>query len=173
MRVVVSETEGEIQGYACMGRGEDLTETVHEWGGDVAAVLSCISKIWADAQTDRLFVMLGETDIDLAAYFSFVKASGTTGVLSMARIANIDALAEVFDAATPEEVSVSVVPDTEEPTLDLRSSTGDVRLTGHELLLALCPPKGDRRVTDATESELRTALPGLPLKPFVRGLDGI
>ncbi|MEL6430144.1 MAG: GNAT family N-acetyltransferase [Planctomycetota bacterium] len=173
MRITVCERDGEIVGYACMGRGEDLMNVVHEWGGQPDASLACLSQLWRDAEAERAFLMLGETDVDLAAYFSFVKAPGATGSLAMARIANIDALAQVFRDALPAEVNITVPEDTDEPTLDLRAPSGAIRLTGHEILLAMCPPNGDRRVTDVVEQELGLALHALPLKPFVRGLDGI
>ena len=173
MRIAVCERDGEIVGYACMGRGEDLMNVVHEWGGQPDASLASLSQLWRDADAERAFLMLGETDVDLAAYFSFVKAPGATGSLAMARIANIDALAQVFRDALPTEVNVTVPEDTDAPTLDLRAPSGAIRLPGHEILLAMCPPNGDRRVTDVVEQELGLALHALPLKPFVRGLDGI
>jgi len=172
MRTVVAEQGGRVVGYACMGRGEDLMNVVHEWGGAPDAVLACISQLWRDAGTERLYVMRSETDVDLAAYFDFVKAPGARGILAMARIANVERLRDVFDRATPGDVTVTVA-QASEPALDFTSPRGELRLTGHELLLGLCPPRGDARVTEILSNELATDLPDLPLQPFCWGLDSI
>ena len=172
MRTVVAERGGRVVGYACMGRGEDLMNVVHEWSGEADAVLACISQLWRDAGAERLYVMRSETDVDLAAYFAFVKAPSAHGILAMARIADVDRLREVFDRATPGDVTVRVA-EASEPALDFDSPRGHLRLTGHELLLGLCPPRGDARVTEILAEELGTELPDLPLQPFCWGLDSI
>lgn len=172
MQTYVCERDGEVVGYACMGRGEDLAQVIHEWGGAPDAVLPVVSQIWSKARNehDRIFMMVPDTEADFTAYFKFVRAEGAQGVLGMAHLGCTKALAQTFNAALPDGVTASATSD---ETVDITGPTGTLRLTGHEILLAICPPRGDRRVVDVIEQEVGAALPGLPVSPFVWGLDGI
>lgn len=172
MQAHVCERDGKVVGYACMGRGEDLAGVVHEWGGEPDTVLPIINRIWIDGegQRERLFMMIPDTETDYLAYFKFVRANGAKGILAMAKLASTEAAAIVINAATPDDVTAKPVGD---DAIQVTGPTGSICLTGHEILLALCPPRGDRRVTDVVESEIGAVLPGLPLKPFVWGLDSI
>lgn len=172
MQVFVCEKDGAVAGYACMGRGEDLRQVIHEWAGAPDTVLPIVSKLWEVNQSayERLFMMVPPMEADFTAFFEFVKARGANGILAMARLGNTEAMARVFDDATPENVTAKAVAKN---AIEVTGPGGSLRLTDHEILLALCPPRGDRRVTDVLESEVGTALPGLPIQPFVWGLDGI
>lgn len=172
MQTVVMERDGEIVGYACMGRGEDLQQVIHEWAGQPDTVLPCVSSLWSgrEQDVDRLFMMVPPSEADFLAYFDFVKARGANGILCMARLGSTEAMAKVFDEATPDEVTVTASgPD----SIDLVGPGGSIRLTDHQIMLALCPPRGDRRVTDVVEQDLGMALPDLPILPFIWGLDSI
>lgn len=172
MQVVVKEKDGEIVGYACMGRGEDLQQVIHEWAGRPEDALPCVSELWRtnSAQVERLFMMIPPTEADFLAYFDFVKARGAAGILCMARLGSTEAMARVFDEATPDGVTAKASgPD----TVDVTGPGGSIRLTDHQILLALCPPRGDRRVTDVVEQDVGVELPELPIRPFIWGLDSI
>ena len=172
MQVYVCEHDGEVVGYACMGRGEDLGQVIHEWGGAPDAVLPIVSQLWAKSrnQNDRIFIMVPDTEADFRAYFKFVRAEGAQGVLAMAHLGCTKAMAETFNAALPVGVTAVATSDN---TVDITGPKGTLRLTDHEILLALCPPRGDRRVVDVIEQEVGASLPGLPVSPFVWGLDSI
>ena len=172
MQTLVYEKDGEVRGYACMGRGEDLANVIHEWGGAPDTVLPIVSELWGTscADSERLFMMVPPTEADFTAYFEFVKARGANGILAMAKVGDTDAMARVFDEATPDGVTAERAS---ENAIDVVGPKGRIRLTDHEMLLALCPPRGDRRVTDVVESEIGSVCPGLPIQPFVWGLDSI
>ena len=172
METFVCERDGEIVGYACMGRGEDLGQVIHEWAGAPDAVLPIVSRLWSNHREDveRLFMMVPPSEADFTAFFEFVKARGANGILAMAKLGDTEAMAEVFDATTPADVTAKAAS---ENAIDVTGPSGTLRLTDHEILLALCPPRGDRRVTDVLESEIGATLPNLPIKPFVWGLDSI
>lgn len=172
MQVVVNEQDGQVVGYACMGRGEDLQQVIHEWAGSPQTALPCVSELWRINcdEVERLFMMIPPTEADFLAYFDFVKASGASGILCMARLGSTEAMARVFDQATPEGVTATATgPD----TIDVTGPGGTIRLTDHQILLALCPPRGDRRVTDVVETDVGAELPELPIQPFIWGLDSI
>ena len=79
-------------------------------------------------------------------------------------------MARVFDQATPDGVTATASgPD----TIDVTGPGGTIRLTDHQILLALCPPRGDRRVTDVVETDVGAELTQLPSQPFIWGLDSI
>lgn len=172
METVVMERDGRVVGYACMGRGEDLQQVIHEWAGAPDTALPCVSALWRmhGAEHERLFMMVPPSEADFLAYFDFVKARSAAGILAMARVGSTEALAKVFDAATPAGVTAKA---TGPNTIDLTGPGGSIRLTDHQILLALCPPRGDRRVTDVVEQDVGVALPNLPIQPFVWGLDSI
>ncbi len=172
LRALVREVDGEVRGYACVGRGEDLAHCVHEWGGTPEDVLPIVAGHWAatSGETDRLFVMVPETEADFTAYFTFIRSLGAKGILAMARIGDLGAVARTFDRLTPEGVTVEVVGDN---SLALSGPSGRILLTDHEILLALCPPRGDGRVTSVVEAELGVELPMLPIEPYAWGLDSI
>lgn len=172
MHAVVCERDGRIEGYAMMGRGEDLAQVIHEWSGAPDAVLPCVSQLWSlsRGENDRLYIMVPMTEADYQAYFQFVKAEGAQGILAMARLGNTQVMADVIRNISPDGVdakaeSASVVA--------VSGPGGEIRLTGYEILLALCPPRGDRRVTDVVEAQTGMAIPGMPMQPFVWGLDSI
>ncbi|MFT5731985.1 MAG: N-acetylglutamate synthase-like GNAT family acetyltransferase [Planctomycetota bacterium] len=172
MQIYVCEQDGEVTGYACMGRGEDLAQVIHEWGGAPTAVLPIVSQLWAKSrnQHDRIFMMVPDTEADYRAYFKFVRSEGAQGVLAMAHLGCTSAMAQTFNAALPAGVTAVATSD---QTIDITGPKGTLRLTDHEILLALCPPRGDRRVVDVIEQEVGASLPNLPVSPFVWGLDSI
>lgn len=172
LRALVHESDGEVTGYACVGRGEDLAHCVHEWGGIPDTVLPIIAGHWdtTSAETDRLFVMVPESEASFTAYFTFIRSLGAKGILAMARIGDLGAVARIFDQLTPEGVQVEVVGD---KSLSLTGPSGQILLSDHEILLALCPPRGDKRVTSVVEAEIGLELPLLPIEPYAWGLDSI
>ena len=172
MQTYVCEQDGEVVGYACMGRGEDLSQVIHEWGGAAEGVLPVVSKLWAKSRNDydRIFMMVPQTEPGFIEYFKFVKAEGAQGVLAMAHLGSTEAVASTFNAVFPQGVTATATSDN---TIDVAGPKGTLRLTDHEILLALCPPRGDRRVVEVIEQEVGASLQNLPLSPFVWGLDGI
>jgi GNAT superfamily N-acetyltransferase len=172
MDAYVCEHDGKITGYACMGRGEDLDGVVHEWGGSPEGVLPIVNRLWMESEgkRERLFMMIPDTEADFLAYFRFVRSNGAKGILAMAKLGDVEAIARTIEAATPDDVTVTAI---RENAVEVTGPSGSIVLTDHEILLAICPPRGDRRVTDVVESEVGVALPELPLKPFVWGLDSI
>lgn len=172
LRALVREVNGRLTGYACVGRGEDLAHCVHEWGGDPEDVLPIIAGHWevTSAESDRLFVMVPESESAFTAYFTFIRSLGAKGILAMARIGDLGAVAKAFDELTPEGVDVKVVGD---QSLSLTGPSGQITLSENETLLALCPPRGDKRVTQVVEAEIGVDLPMLPIEPYAWGLDSI
>ncbi len=172
MQTYVCEQEGEVVGYACMGRGEDLQHVIHEWGGSPDGVLPVVSQLWAKSrnESERIFMMVPDSEPDFRAFFKFVKAEGAQGVLAMAHLGCTKVMASTFNSLFPEGVTATA---TSAETIDVTGPKGTLRLTNHEILLALCPPRGDRRVVDVIEQEVGTAIPNLPVSPFVWGLDSI
>lgn len=172
VRALVREVDGEVTGYACVGRGEDLAHCVHEWAGSAEDVLPIVAAHWEATRehNDRLFIMVPESKANFVAFFTFIRSLGAKGILAMARIADIHALARTFAQLTPETVTVQVAGD---QALALTGPSGTITLADHEVLLALCPPRGDRRVTTVVEAEIGVELPLLPIEPYAWGFDSI
>lgn len=174
IRTLVAERDGALVGYASLGRGADLGNVVHEWAGTIEDVLALIRAHLETCPVDAegIYVMVPPGQRDLTAFFEFTRTPGAQGILCMAKLASIDAAAALLDEVTPESVTVEIL-DAEKQQVRLNGPTGAIVLTGHELLLALFPPRSDRKVIEVIEREVGAELPNLPLEPFLWGLDSI
>ena len=174
IRTFVAQRDGEVVGYASLGRGEDLRNVVHEWAGPIEVALSLFrAQLEASPESpDGIYVMVPPGARELISFFEFTRTPGAQGILCMAQLGNVEAAARLFSEVVPSDVRVRVV-DVAAQRIQLSGPQGSIILTGQEILLALCPPRGDRKVIEVIEQEVGAALTALPLQPFVWGLDSI
>lgn len=160
--------------YACVGRGADLHNVVHEWGGPVDDVLALLRAHLErrPASERELFVMLPPCARQLASALDGIGIPCATGILGMAKLVNVEAAAELFSTFLGGLGVVSALT-TDPPYLEVRGPEGTHRLTAPETLLALLAPQGDRAFPRVIEDSTGLSLPVLPLAPFVWGLDSI
>tara|TARA_R110002126_G_scaffold67964_4_gene171876 strand:- start:8711 stop:9787 length:1077 start_codon:yes stop_codon:yes gene_type:complete len=171
MQVVVEERDGTVTAYACLGRGDDLEQVVHEWGGTNEALVACV-RHFLDArgpEAGPLFLMVPPTRQALVHMLDLIKTPGTVGVLGMAKIVNRKAACQMLASVLPQGTSCRVVDE----TTVVEGPTGHIVLGDRELLLTLMPPKANPEVVEVVEASIGARIDALPFGPFVWGLDSI
>jgi GNAT superfamily N-acetyltransferase len=171
MQIVVHEQGGEVTAYACLGRGDDLEQVVHEWGGTNEAMLACV-RHFLDARGPEaapLFLMVPPTREALVHMLDMIKTPGTVGVLGMAKIVNREAACQMLASVLPQGTSCRVV----DQTTVVEGPGGHIALGDRELLLTLMPPKANAEVVEVVEASIGMCIDALPFGPFVWGLDSI
>ena len=168
---IVREEEGEVVGYILMGRGADLQGMVHEWGGATDAVLACVRGLidCLPPECPGLYLMCPVTSVDMRKTLLGLEIPALEGVLGMARIIDMTAIAKVFERFGDARLKVTVKRD----SLVLHGPAGQAELDRQKTLLALMPPQGNRGVVEALEAQIGLRFDALPLAPFTWGLDSI
>lgn len=170
MTTLVVEREGAPAAYACLGRGADLTNVVHEWAGSSADVLALVRAHRERHAGEAPLVLMVPPSADaVRSRLELAGVPGARGVLAMAKLVSRTAAAELLagfagDAGRVEPRGAGVA---------IAGPAGEVVLSAEETLLVLFPPRADRGVVEAVEGETGLSLVGLPLTPFVWGLDSI
>ena len=168
---LVLEREGELDAYSCLGRGADLRDAVHEWAGGAEDVLACL-RGHLERREQGLFLMSPPSAMTLRSFFERVLCPGEPGVLGMGKLLDAQAARELLTLFTDGAGRVAqVAGDT--PGLRIGGPGGTLELTGAEVLNLLFTPKGERDVVEYVEQRTGIELRGLPLAPFVWGLDSI
>jgi GNAT superfamily N-acetyltransferase len=171
-----SRDSRELEAYACLGRGRDLTNVVHEWGGAPQAVLTLVR-----AHQERRLSRGLEPELVLmsppeSALHGVLDSLGTRrfdGILGLAKPLDPLWLArELQTAAEQLEVTLAQGPEGAR-ALIARSPSARRELTLQQVTQALFPPAGDLGAYHYVADSLRTPLRGVPLYPFAWGLDSI
>ena len=177
MTTLVLQRERDVAAYACLGRGGDFANTVHEWGGGEDDVMALIAE-----HARRLQPLDPEGSIAVIAppgasrmreRMRGLGAQINDGILAMAKVLDSEALCELVDRFggslrverdSHSKVGASVVA---------RGPRGSRSLSNEDLLALLFSPRGNRDAVADLERELGVEAPGLPLQPFLWGLDSI
>ena len=164
--------------YACLGRGRDLADVVHEWGGepeDVLALLRAhLERRFPAGESGALFLMTPPCEAELVYRLLELGAVSKRGILGLGKLLDLARAGELLGAVLGGSVlgqTASVTPA--EHTLALRGPSGRAELTPDTLqaLLFGGPEVGDEARALLTRLGLQHAT--LPLEPFAFGLDSI
>jgi GNAT superfamily N-acetyltransferase len=177
MRVLVHDGPRGVGAYTCLGRGGDLGAVIHEWGGETEALLACIAGTFDERQSvETLFVMapLEGADLDKSSLPGRLREAGipsAPGVLALGRLLRPDlALARLRQAcSTPQSFATTRHAE----RWMLCGPAGTVAATEADLLSWILAPRGERAALEDLESRIGLRFPGLPLRPFLWGLDSI
>ena len=177
VEVLVAESGGQMVGYGCMGRGEDLRHVVHEWAGTsdvvLALVRSHMEREMLRGEPGDVFLMTPADRTELHEELEGLGCERLVGILGLGKILNLEATAELLR-------EVSTGPAVE--LIDSEAGTNGVRIAGSraevtvqrvELLNLLFPARGDRFHIERVERAIGIDLDCLPLAPFAWGLDSI
>lgn len=182
MSVRVARDADCLRGFAIRGRGDDLAEIIHDWGGDPqAALLCCRSLVEAWAPHRELLMLSPSERCDPAWALRRAGAAVVRQPVAWMRIASTRTLARELGALLPGDGVLEILDDsTDEPAstrLRLRSDSGETQVEAGTLLTALFgsdrgvdPGDCARRLAPALDEVARAALP-LPF--FVWGLESI
>ncbi len=168
---LVREVNGEVVGYALMGRGQDLQGVVHEWGGDTGHVLSCLRAFLDNMPEEAMsiYLMCPVTAVDMRKELLDMEIPALEGVLAMARVLDMPGMAKIFQRFGDPRLRTAA----DEESVRLTGPDGSIVLDRRQALLATWPPQGNRTVIEVIEKETGIRFDGLPLHPFVWGLDSI
>ena len=159
--------------YACLGRGRDLADTIHDWGGATEDVLALVrahlEQRFGPGEKGALFLMAppqaGEIGYRLLAAGAVVRR----GILGLGKILDLAAAAALFDSFVGDEVA-----STRGTGVLLRGPASGAQLD-HETLQGLLFGGSEVR-TEVRAFLARLGFDGelpLPLEPFAFGLDSI
>jgi hypothetical protein len=177
MSTLVLQRERDVVAYACLGRGADFTDTVHEWGGaqdDVVALAAEHARRQQRLRTEpsSIAMIAPPGARRLRERLVALGAEVRDGVLAMAKVLDQDGLVELFDrfgGSLRAERDSSARVD----ALIVRGPKGSRRLGETDLLEALFSRGGDRAAIERVERAVGGKAPALPLVPFLWGLDSI
>ena len=178
MEVLVCERWGRVQGYACLGRGADLEQAIHEWAGDARTVLALVRAFFelrgARGQDRELVVMAPLSARDLAQRLRELGVVPVPGILGMAKVLAPQACAELVARRLDRRGGTVVRTTPERPgVFVLESAKGEIGCSAEDLLDVLCAPRGETYRADEVAAALGIPVGRLPLTPFVWGLDSI
>jgi hypothetical protein len=168
---LVREADGEVVAYTLMGRGHDLQGVVHEWGGASTHVLACVRGYLENLPEDSkaIYLMCPLTAVDMRKQLLDLEIPALEGVLAMAKVQDMSAMAKIF--ARFGDPRLQTASNAE--SLRLIGPSGSIVLDRQQALLAVWPPQGNRGVVEVIEKETGIRFDGLPLHPFIWGLDSI
>ena len=159
--------------YACLGRGHDLTDVVHEWGGEPEDVLALLrghlERRFPAGEAGALFLMAPPSAGELGYRLLKLGAVSKRGILGLGKLLDLEAAAELLGSVIGSQASVTRAGS----TLAVRGPRAATELDG-EMLQALLfggPEVGDE--ARALLARLGLERVRLPLEPFVFGLDSI
>ena len=178
MRTVVREREGRVVAYACYGRGADLQNSIHEWGGDVEDVLALVRALLDHhcdvADPDQpVFLIAPPQAVDLSYCLLTLGVASQRGMLGLGKVLDRRTAAATLAARLPEggHAEVITTPLGEQVYLSGPKDEGEL---ADDAVLALLFAATEIR-QDVAQFLERFGLENaqLPLEPFVWGLDSI
>ncbi len=180
METLVLEREGRVAAYACCGRGRDLHDTIHEWGGETSLVLALVrahlERRFGEGMSDAhgsLFLMAPAGEQKLAAALVAAGATRAEGILALGRVLDPVAVALLLEERLGAGARVAVVPRERGPSFDITGPADRGELDA-EGALALLVGTGEVRAQVAGFlARFGFASPALPIEPFAFGLDSI
>ena len=173
MTTLVLERDGQVVAYACLGRGYDLKDAIHEWAGgtdDVLALVRAHLEARRAQGADGLVFMAPGTAEALAERLIAAGADASAGILGLGKVLDLGANARLLERSLGTRVEVS--PDVSR-SLRIQGPNGPCDLSEDTMLSLLFPAYG---LTDEVEDFRRGfGLPtgGFPIDLFAWGLDSI
>lgn len=176
MTTLVCDLGGEVSAYACLGRGHDLHDVVHEWAGDTDDVLRLV-RAHLERRMDtgseaEIYVMAPGAHGELQGRLALAGVPSSVGVLGMAKVIDPEGLAFVCAQALGPRGLVRVKTG-EKDTVEFVGPAGRVLVANDDLLDLALAARGERGIARALAKNLGIDDRGLPLLPFIWGLDSI
>ena len=164
------------------GRGDDLAEVVHEWGGDAGAALLCCESLLLASESGNELLLMTPPDHDALSWM--LRQAGARRVrksLAWMRIASPEAFAQDLSAMLPGLSGLAIEVGAAEPgttgTVQLRTARGESSIEPVRLFDALfgsARPESPEALLRALEPVLGpAACDHLPIPLFVWGLESI
>jgi GNAT superfamily N-acetyltransferase len=159
--------------YACLGRGRDLADAVHDWAGETEDVLALLrahlERRFPAREPGALFLMAPPGAGELGYRLLRLGAVSKRGILGLGKLLDPRAASELLSALLGKGAAATW----SEGRLVLRGpqSTAELDLDGLQALLFGAP--GVREDVRVLLARLGFERVRLPLEPFAFGLDSI
>ena len=177
MQTLVLERDGNIVAYACRGRGGDLANTIHEWGGDAESVLALVrahlESLFTGDEDCGVFLMAPTSAEELRGRLVALGADYKRGILGLGKILNRPIVIDVLRARIEPTGTVDLVETTDGPMFHLVGPGKEGYLDDDGVLALLFPAFEVHADVLAFLAEFGLHDARLPLEPFVWGLDSI
>lgn len=174
LRTFVRVRRGLIVAYACEGRGQDLRGVVHEWGGTVEDVAACLRAHLAlrrrSDPLDALFLLAPHAQGELVRRLTRLGVAPIGGILAQGKLLDPQGALERIAGRASARVDIERI-DAER--WSMARGTRRVELGSDGMREVLLAPRASRTAVHGLERTLGVEFPGLPLAPFVWGLDSI
>lgn len=167
MRALVATRGDTIVAYACIGRGADLSNCVHEWAGETNAVLGLVSAIAGEDPDAPRYLLAPDWSNPVAEALLDAGCPALTRAMGMAKLVDAPAAARFLTARTGRDVVVSA------GSVFADAAGGPVALAEGDLLSALLPEENQGPELDAVAARLGLEPADLPAYAFAWGLDSI
>ena len=159
--------------YACLGRGHDLPDVVHEWGGeseDVLALLrALLERRFRGGETGALFLMAPTCASEVGYRLLRLGAVSKRGILGLGKLLDLDGAAELLSSVLGSQSSVWRSGE----ALAVRGPRGCVELDLDTLQALLFGGPDVHDEVRGLIGRLGLERAKLPLEPFAFGLDSI
>jgi len=159
--------------YACLGKGRDLADTIHDWAGPTEDVLALVrahlERRFAPGETGALFLMAPPQAAELGYRLVALGAVVRRGILGLGKLLDLGAAAALLDSFVGGEVASATADG-----VTLRGPASGAELDLDTLQAVLFGGSEMRSEVRAFLARLGFdgSLP-LPLEPFAFGLDSI
>jgi N-acetylglutamate synthase-like GNAT family acetyltransferase len=177
MTTLVRELQSGVVAYACLGRGGDLHDSIHEWGGAVDDVLAVarahLERRFAGLDGGMLVLMAPLAARELRERLGVLGADSRRGLLGLAKLLDRRAAAQAICELLGRDAQVDLVTTPQGDRLRItgpRQASVLDDLAALALLLPACDVKPE---VESFLGVLGLALPREAVDPFVWGLDSI
>jgi len=181
MSTLVLERDGKVTGYACLGKGHDLADVIHEWGGSIEDVLALVrshldARFPADAaptDNDRLFLMAPITAGTMVEHLVSLGCDASIGILGLGRVLDHAACAELMQACLGDAGTAEFHTTEAGPGVALACKEGQGFLNDDLILTVLFPAMGLDQEVEEFRKSFGLEQAKFPIDLFAWGLDSI
>ena len=178
MTILVLERGSEPVAYACLGRGHDLLDAIHEWGGEADDVLALVrahleQRELVSGDDGGLFLMAPPAATELNRRLVSLGALSKQGILGLGKVLDRTAAAALLDERLAPLGSAELVEADDGRPFRVRGPKQEGHVDDEGALALLFSVAQVRGEVEKFLVEFGLEQAQLPIEPFAWGLDSI